>query len=477
MPNALAYLVLALWPLVCLFLFRRLKLERALIWSILGGYLILPPLATFDLPLVPGMDKVTIPNLSVLLILTLVLKQKVDLWPASRAAQWLVAGFILCTVPTTLTNGDPIIFQVLGNADPIVFQVDALPGQTVRDIGSVLIGQILILVPFLLARQFLSTEDGLREILLALMVGGLIYSIPSLIEIRLSPQINTWVYGFFQHDFSQTMRGGGFRPIVFLPHGLWLALFVCTALMAATALARATPRPEKLRLYGFAVYIFLLLMLCKSAAAIIYGLALTPVILLASHRMMIRLALVFGTIAVVYPMLRNIGVVPVWSLVEQAQAISAERAHSLGFRFANEEVLLERAADKPWFGWGGWGRSLIRNPETGMILSIPDGRWIIVFGTFGWLGYVCEFGLLALPLALMAVYIRKNRDVPLSLYVAPLCLILGVTMIDMLINATLTPMTWLCAGAVLGHAERCMPRYARPPRHDLRSAVLGRADV
>lgn len=477
MPNALAYLVLALWPLVCLFLFRRLKLERALIWSILGGYLILPPLATFDLPLVPGMDKVTIPNLSVLLILTLVLKQKVDLWPASRAAQWLVAGFILCTVPTTLTNGDPIIFQVLGNADPIVFQVDALPGQTVRDIGSVLIGQILILVPFLLARQFLSTEDGLREILLALMVGGLIYSIPSLIEIRLSPQINTWVYGFFQHDFSQTMRGGGFRPIVFLPHGLWLALFVCTALMAATALARATPRPEKLRLYGFAVYIFLLLMLCKSAAAIIYGLALTPVILLASHRMMIRLALVFGTIAVVYPMLRNIGVVPVWSLVEQAQAISAERAHSLGFRFANEEVLLERAADKPWFGWGGWGRSLIRNPETGMILSIPDGRWIIVFGTFGWLGYVCEFGLLALPLALMAVYIRKHRDVPLSPYVAPLCLILGVTMIDMLINATLTPMTWLCAGAVLGHAERCMPRYARPPRHDLRSAVLGRADV
>ena len=46
-----------------------------------------------------------------------------------------------------------------------------------------------------------------------------------LVEVRLSPQINTWIYGFFQHDFIQMMRYGGFRPIVFLPHGLWVAFF------------------------------------------------------------------------------------------------------------------------------------------------------------------------------------------------------------------------------------------------------------
>ena len=112
-----------------------------------------------------------------------------------------------------------------------------------------------------------------------------------------------------------------------------------------------------------------------------------------------------------------------------------------------------------------------------MITSIPDGRWIIVFGTFGWLGYVCEFGLLALPLVLMWIFMRKNRDVVLSPYVAPLCLILGVTLVDMLLNATLTPMTWLCAGAVLGHAEKCMPRLARPPRYQMGAAVLGQSDT
>lgn len=477
MPNGLAYLMLAIWPFVCLYLFRRLKLERALVWSILGGYLLLPPLAEFNLPLVPGMDKVTIPNVTVLLILMFAMKERVNLWPESRLAQWLVVGLILCAIPTTLTNGDPIIFEILRDADPILFQVDALPGQTVRDIGSVLIGQVLMIVPFLLARQFLSSEDGLREILLALMVGGLIYSIPSLIEIRLSPQINTWVYGFFQHSFAQTMRGGGFRPIVFLPHSLWLALFVFCALVATAALARVADAPDKKRMYLFVAYIFMLLILCKSAASIMYGIVLTPLVLFASSRSLIRVSMVFAVIAVVYPMLRKFELVPIWELVDYAGAYSADRAHSLGFRFYNEENLLARAAEKPWFGWGGWGRSLIRDPETGVITSIPDGRWIIVFGTFGWLGYICEFGLLALPLVLMWWFIRKHADVPLSPYVAPLCLILGVTMIDMLLNATLTPMTWLCAGAVLGHAEKCMPRHARPPRHDLRKAVMGHRDA
>ena len=40
MPNSFAYLMLIIWPVACLFLFRRLPVERAIIWSILAGYLI-----------------------------------------------------------------------------------------------------------------------------------------------------------------------------------------------------------------------------------------------------------------------------------------------------------------------------------------------------------------------------------------------------------------------------------------------------
>ena len=143
MPNGIAYLMLLIWPLVCLMLFRKLKLERALIWSILGGYLFLPPLAEFNLPLVPAMDKTSIPNLSVLLILLFAMKERVHLWPSARMAQLLAVGLVLSAIPTVLTNSDPILFEVLRDADPIMFIVDQLPGQSVRDIGSVLIAQIL----------------------------------------------------------------------------------------------------------------------------------------------------------------------------------------------------------------------------------------------------------------------------------------------------------------------------------------------
>lgn len=472
MGNSVAYLALVAWPLICLVLFRTQKVERALIWSILGGYLFLPPLTEFNLPLVPSMDKVSIPSLSVLLILLFAMRHKVQLWPESRTAQWLVAGLILSAIPTVLTNGDPIIFEVLRDADPIVFFIDQLPGQSVRDVGSVLIAQVLTLVPFLLARQFLASEDGLREILLALMVGALVYSVPSLIEIRLSPQMNVWVYGFFQHSFEQTMRAGGFRPIVFLPHGLWLAIYVCSGLLAAAAIARTTGLKDRWKGLLVVAYLLFLLVLCKSLASLAYGLALTPLVLFAPARFQIRLAVVFGLIAVTYPMLRNFQVIPLDAILAQVEAFNAERAQSLGYRFNNEEQLLARAAEKPLFGWGGWGRSLIRDLETGEILSIPDGRWIIVFGTFGWLGYICEFGLLALPLAFMWLYIRRARDTVLSPYVAPLCLILAMTMVDMLLNATLTPLTWLTAGAILGHAERLMPRKAPAPEHALRSGMI-----
>ncbi|GAA6174831.1 hypothetical protein NBRC116593_07500 [Sulfitobacter pacificus] len=464
--------MLAIWPVVCLVLFRTQKVERALIWSILGGYLFLPPLTEFDLPLVPSMDKVSIPNLSVLLIMLFVVRHKVRFLPDSRLAQILVVGLILCAVPTVLTNTDPIVFQVLSGADPIVFEVDALPGQSLRDVGSVLIAQVLTVVPFLLARQFLSSEDGLREILLALMVGTLIYSIPSLIEIRLSPQINVWTYGFFQHSFAQTMRAGGFRPIVFLPHGLWLALFVCMGLLATAALFRNAPEVQRRQLLFAMGYIAILLVLCKSLASFAYGLVLTPAVLFLPSRWQIRIAAFFAFVAVTYPMLRNFHLIPLDAILAQAEAISADRAHSLGYRFFNEEQLLERAAEKPVFGWGGWGRSLIRDAETGEIISIPDGRWIIIFGTFGWVGYLCEFGLLALPLIMMWRYVRKFGEATLSPYIAPLCLILGITMMDMLLNATLTPLTWLTAGAILGYAEKRKPRQARKPRFALSGALM-----
>jgi len=453
MPNGLAYLALLLWPLACLALFRRTSVERALIWSLLGGYLLLPPVANFNLPLLPSFDKTIIPSLSAAFILAAVLGRKLALLPQNRLARLLVAIFVLSAIPTVLTNMEPTVFTVLPGSEPIIFKAWELPGLSIRDVISVLGNQILALLPFLLARQFLATETGMREILIALLIAGLVYSVPSLIEIRLSPQINVWVYGFFQHEFAQTIRQDGFRPIVFLPHSLWLAFFVMSTVLAAAALARGADAAQRPRLVLAMLYLIALLYLSKSLASLAYGLSMAPLVFFAGTRVQIGVAVAFALIATIYPLLRGGGYVPVDELLGWASAISPERAASLAYRFDNETLLLERAAEKPWFGWGGWSRNLLLDSESGEILTIPDGRWIIAFGTYGWLGYVSEFGLLSLPILLLGVESFRLREGGLSRPVAAIALILAINMIDMLLNATLTPITWMLAGAVLGHAE------------------------
>ena len=189
MPNTFAYAFLAAWPIVCLVLFRRLPLERAVIWSLLASYLLLPPETRIDLPLFPPLDKVILPNLAVFLICTFYLGHKVPLLPASRLAAALAVVFVFSSVPTVLTNGDPILFRIGG-----------LPGLRFQDTLSATGTQVMILMPFLLGRTLLSSEAAIKDLLIALAIGGLVYSIPSLLEIFIGPKINIWVYGFFQHD-------------------------------------------------------------------------------------------------------------------------------------------------------------------------------------------------------------------------------------------------------------------------------------
>ena len=47
-----AYIALFAWPLVVIVLFKRLSLQSALIWSILGGYLLLPEIIKINLEVI-----------------------------------------------------------------------------------------------------------------------------------------------------------------------------------------------------------------------------------------------------------------------------------------------------------------------------------------------------------------------------------------------------------------------------------------
>ncbi|MGR3701033.1 MAG: hypothetical protein ACU0A4_03030 [Paracoccaceae bacterium] len=444
MPNGFAYLVLALWPIVSLALFRTQPPGRAIIASILIAYLALPPLPTgFDLPLIPPMTKETIPALSALLFCLLFYGKHMQLLPRHPAARVLVLLFVFSPMATAMTNGEPVIFGMF-----------AIQPLGLKEGLAMCVQNALVVTPMVLAMNFLKTERDQRDVLMALLLGGLVYSLPMLLEVRLSPQLNTWIYGFFQHSFEQTMRGDGFRPIVFLYHGLWVAFFAMTSILAAISLFRGdvTRGKRNVKFLFAGLYMFVVLVLCKSLASLLYAVALVPVLLFFSTRTQLRLALVLMLLAVTYPVLKGNNLVPERTLLQQAYQISPERAGSLLFRLENERLLLERAERKPMLGWGSFGRNLIYGGD-GRLLTIPDGRWVIVFGTYGWVGYLAEFGLLSFPLFLLLMRIRGVPTAALPPWLGGMALILAINMIDMLPNATLTPLTWLMSGAMLGYAQ------------------------
>lgn len=459
MPNPIAILALALFPVVVVALYRRLPADRALIWSLILGFLFLPePPAGFDLPLMPPLDKHNIPVLTAFLVAQWRYGKAGPILPQSGFGKVLLLTFVFSPIFTVLNNEEQVFFGQVG-----------LPGLGIKDAIALILQQILLVLPFVTARQYLRSGGSLREILRALMIGGLVYSLLMLIEIRLSPQLNLWVYGYFQHDFAQTLRFGGYRPMVFLYHGIWVAFFTMMSVVATYALWRNETGSAKWKLLAAALYLSVILVLAKSFGAVLFMLLLVPLVVALSTPMQVRVAVVIASIALAYPILKGAELVPEEALLAQAESVDPQRERSLRFRFDNENILLERAKLKSVFGWGSWGRNHILDPVSGRLLTTTDGRWIIVIGVYGWVGFIAEFGLLLLPIWLLKreVKLAPKSKVDISPLIGALSLLLAINALEMIPNATLTPLTWLLVGALTGYSENLRAKRLKPPARDV----------
>ena len=112
MGNAVAYLALLTWPLVILVMFKRMPVERAFIWSILGGYMALPQITQIGLPLLPDLDKVLIPNVTAFVVCLALVRERVAVVPQNLLARILLVLFILSPAFTVFTNTEPLLFRV-----------------------------------------------------------------------------------------------------------------------------------------------------------------------------------------------------------------------------------------------------------------------------------------------------------------------------------------------------------------------------
>ena len=444
MQQVLVYIMLFSWPLVASWLFSNLKLERAVIWAVILPYMILPVGSGVDLPVIPVLDKTTIPNIMLIVLAWQHAGDRFRVLPVSPTARVLFLMMLFV----------PFITAAL-NSDPMIFVQNYIPGLSLKDAVGSLILSFSVVIPFIVGRACLASAGAHRDFLQILVVAGLAYSIPMLIEIRLSPQLHTWIFGYFPHEggFMQAIRSGGFRPVVFMGHGLLVATFAMFVTVAAAALWR-----DKLMAGGRylikTVYMFIVLVLCKTLGALIFAIVALPLVVLTSYRTQVRIAAVMVLIAVAYPALRGADLVPVDDMLEAAASINEERSKSLEFRFDNEEALLEKASKRPLFGWGSWGRNHIHDPVTGLPTSVTDGYWVVVIGVNGWVGYLATFGLLAWPVLAIAMRVRREGAGILTPATAALCLLLGINVVDLIPNAAILPMTWLIVGSLTGFAEQ-----------------------
>ncbi|GGI33777.1 hypothetical protein GCM10010987_76070 [Bradyrhizobium guangdongense] len=358
-----------------------------------------------------------------------------------------MASYVIGAVTSSLLNSDPVI---MGDR--------VLPGTGLYDGISGAEAAVIALVPFFLGWRFFGSASDAAHMIKGLVVAGLLYSILMLVEIRLSPQLHFWVYGYYPTDFQQEIRGSGYRPMVFTGHGLLAAIFLMTTVAASAAMSKA-----RVSLWGvgagkFNAYLGAILIMCKSAGSLMFGGVATALIWLTSPRMQVRAAALLVTFSLGYPLFRAFDLIPTNLIAELAGDLNNERGLSLATRFRNEDQLLSRAAEREMFGWGRYGRSRVYDPESGRDVTLADGKWVQTLGQFGLVGFLSEFGLLSLGIYRAMRAIRYCRDRRELIYLAALSLIVGLNVLDLLPNSTLRPWTWFLCGVVFARGQDCVAR-------------------
>jgi len=444
--NTLSYIILFGWPVLSIWLYRQKSLQFATLVTIVGGFMVLAVSTSVDFPLIPPLGKHSMPVFSAILGCWFIKGRRIKYFANKGGLKILVLMLFFGAFITAELNSDRVI--VGGRF---------LPGLTLHDAISAVIGVFIQITPFFIGRQFFRSYQDQLLMFRFLVIVGLIYSMPMLYEIRMSPQLHTIFYGYFPHSFLQQARDGGFRPVVFMGHGLLVAFFTVCTLTAATVLWKVGEKVHKFSAVIVIFYLLVVLVLCKSMASIIYGVFAVLMIKTVSYKNQFRAAALLAILFLSYPTMSIMKIFPHQGIVEFSRTyIGDQRASSLSYRFDNENILLDHGRERFLFGWGGWGRNRVYDAETGKDKSVTDGGWVLTFGITGIVGFIAKFGLLAMSIFTAKIASMKIKEKNELNMLAGHALLVSLIMIDQLPNASLAPWLWLLAGILLGRSEEIL---------------------
>ncbi|WP_424987907.1 hypothetical protein [Microbulbifer sp. S227A] len=430
----------------------------ATFWTIFGAYMFLPQKVAFVLPILPNIDKQNVAAYSALIGCFLIKKVKFRFPPTFSSKLLLVTGLLISSL------------TVLTNLDPVFTGVRVKPALSPKDLISMTFQMAFTLVPFALASILVKDiKDGIN-VLRLVAIAGVLYSPLMIIEVVLSPQLHTWIYGFFPHAFNQQIRFGGYRPVVFMGHGLLVANFSVVVLLAMTGLWKAKQKIFILPNIVFVLYGLFLLLICKSVGAWLLGTLGFLMLAVLPSRLSTLGAYIIASAVFFYPILAMFNYIPHDRLLELAAVFGPDKVGSLAFRFGNEEIMLAHGQEKILFGWGGWDRNRIDGVVT-------DGYWIIKFTQFGLLGYLVFLGLPMLAVKNGKAFLSKIRDPQHAQVCATFCVTIAMLMVDQIPNASQHNWVFFLYGAAIGMCANHKFRKSRRRESADREPIIGNSAV
>jgi hypothetical protein len=449
-----ATVALLLWIPFSLLVFAMAKPHRAAAFLFVFGTLFLPEREYFDIRLLPNMNKKTIVCAWVFCGALLWARSRLKRADLGRMPWFLFGLMLVVDVGRALTNHDPL--SVGGTLIPAIMPHTALTFM-MEDF-------LVVFVPFFIGAALFRDRDTLRSFMRTFAVGGLIYIPFVAVELRLSPQWHAWIYGFHQHSWLQVLRDGAYRPMVFMQHGLAVALFMTTCTVLMFGLGRAREKIGAISATPLAILLALVVAAMHSKGALLFVVLFVPLVWFSSPKWQLWIAGLVALLVMLYPMLRAYDYVPTKALFEGMRSMfGADRAGSLEFRFRNEDMALARALERPMFGWGGFDRMFVFDKETGNGLSTLDGYWVITYAASGALGFISRFGLLTWPV--WQAY-RRLRKVPMKadqFLIATLGVATAMISADLIPNGMFTYFPHLFAGVLLGATRQLSRQEAVAP--------------
>lgn len=443
--------VLLGWIPACAVLFGLFRPVRALTLAYLIGWLALP-MSRIPIEGFWDIDKILATNVGAVAGVLLFHSRRIKN-PGLNAADILLAAFAVGAFLTSVFNGLGVKDGVSSLGHKVFFYA----------------------VPYVLGRLFLRNREELLEASRIVIVAAACYALLAVWEWRMSPQIHVALYGFFPHGWGQHIRWGFWRPIVCFPHALGLGTFMAWTALLGVWLWRRGQLQSFMGLPPGAIVALVLLGLLTSMSVGPWGLFAVgfTVLLLWRRRPRSKLVWLPAMFALFWMTGRYTGLTDgAWFTSAVAQ-VSEERAASLDYRIRAEELLLERAKERPVFGWGTWGRNRATD-ETGRDLVATDGLWIIFVGSYGLVGLLCFYGWWCWPLVMSAT---RPPAISYDPVVMPLLTVIGLQAVNFLFNGFLSPiLTLMCGGVVSTLCCQRRPSVAvQTQERDYRPALLSQS--